>query len=265
VPYDALKRGEIRVDHLSLGIILFLFLSGFVASFVDSTVGGGGLISLPALLFTGLPPAMALGTNKLAGTCSSLTSTLSYFRSGKVNVQLVKYLFPLSLLGSIAGAVLVHNLPASFLRPLVIVMLVLVTIYTILKKDMGKTSTYRGLARGMAVAAAAVALIIGFYDGFFGPGTGSFLIFAFLLIGFDYVEASGNAKALNFASNVGALCTFGALHAIHYTYGAIMGLGMVAGAVAGSQMAIRKGAAYVKPIFILVTIAVIGKQLWSLL
>jgi uncharacterized protein len=265
VPYAVWKRGDIRVDHLSLGMIIFLFMSGFVASFVDSTVGGGGLISLPALLFAGLHPALALGTNKLAGTCSSLTSTLSYFRSGKVNVQLVKYLFPLSLVGSIAGAILVHNLPASFLRPLVIVMLILVTIYTILKKDMGTTSTYRGMTRRMVVAAAFVALLIGFYDGFFGPGTGSFLIFAFLLIGFDYVQASGNAKALNFASNAGALCTFVALHGIQYAYGAIMGAGMVAGAVAGSQMAIRKGAAYVKPIFILVTVAMIGKQLWSLL
>jgi uncharacterized membrane protein YfcA len=253
------------VHHITLGTLSFLFISGFLASFIDSTVGGGGLVSLPALLFSGLPPALALGTNKVAGTFSSLTSSLSYLKSGKVNFDLVKFLVPMSLIGSILGAELVRHIPSGFLKPLVIVMLILVTVYTVLKRDMGKTSTYRGLTRAMICAAAGVAFAIGFYDGFFGPGTGSFLIFAFVLIGFDYVQASGNAKALNFASNIGALITFALLHAINWEYGIIMGVGMVAGAIAGSQVAIRNGAAYVKPIFICVTLVMIGKQLWTML
>ncbi|GMA51236.1 UPF0721 transmembrane protein [Alicyclobacillus contaminans] len=220
---------------------------------------------MPALLFSGLPPALALGTNKLASTCSSLTSTLSYFRSGKVDMRLVRYLLPMSLLGSIGGAELVRHIPSGFLRPMVVVMLMVVTVYTVVKRDIGKTSTYRGLTRGMVAAAAGVAFAIGFYDGFFGPGTGSFLIFAFVLIGFDYVQASGNAKALNFASNVGGLATFAVLHAIQWEYGVLMGAGMVAGAIAGSAVAIRNGAAYVKPIFICVTLLLIGKQLWTML
>lgn len=253
------------MDHISTGMILFLCLSGFVAGFIDSTVGGGGLISLPTLLFTGLPPALALGTNKLAGTLCALSSTLSYLRSGKITFKLVRYLLPLSLVGSIIGACLVHFLPSSFLRPMVIVLLIAVTLYTIFKRDLGKLSTYSGLKKKAIWVTSLVALIIGFYDGFFGPGTGSFLIIAFLLIGFDFIQASGNAKALNFASNVGALGTFLFLHAVNYEYGLIMGLSMATGAISGSQVAIRKGVTYVRPIFICVTLIMIGKQILDFL
>jgi uncharacterized protein len=253
------------LDHISTGMILFLCLSGFVSAFIDSTVGGGGLVSLPALLFTGLPPALALGTNKLAGTMSSLTSTLSYLRSGKIDWKLVRYLLPLSLIGSVVGACLVRFLPSSFLRPMVVVLLIAVTLYTIFKRDLGKRSTYSGLRKKAVWVTSLVALLIGFYDGFFGPGTGSFLIISFLLIGFDFVQASGNAKALNFASNVGGLGTFLFLHAVNYEYGLIMGLSMAVGAISGSQVAIRKGVTYVRPIFITVTLIMIGKQVLDFL
>lgn len=253
------------LDHISTGMILFLCISGFIAAFIDSTVGGGGLISLPALLFAGLPPALALGTNKVAGTLSSLTSTLSYLKSGKIDFRLIRWLIPLSLLGSIAGADLVRHMPTSFLRPMVIVLLIAVAIYTILKRDFGSLSTYTGLKRSTAYLAALTALFLGVYDGFFGPGTGSFLIFAFLYLGFDFVQSSGNSKALNLASNLGALGTFAWLHAINYEYGLLMGLAMTFGAISGSQMAIRKGVTYVRPIFICVTLVLIGKQLLDLL
>jgi uncharacterized membrane protein YfcA len=251
------------MDHLTIGLIVFLFVSGFIASFIDSTVGGGGLVALPALLLTGLPPAMALGTNKLASSLSSLTSTLSYLKSGKVDFRLTRWLFPLSLVGSILGADLARQLPSEFLKPLVVVLLIAVTVYTLLKKDFGMRSQRRALKAGLILGVAAVALVIGFYDGFFGPGTGSFLIFLFLFLGYDYVQASGNAKVLNFGSNVGALATFAYLHAVDYRYGLIMGVAMILGAVAGSQVAIRKGAAYVRPIFICVTLLLIGKQIWN--
>ncbi|MGZ4032978.1 MAG: sulfite exporter TauE/SafE family protein, partial [Tumebacillaceae bacterium] len=167
------------MSHVSLQVILLLVAVGFVASFVDSVVGGGGLIALPALLLTGLPPQVVLGTNKLAGTMSSCTSTISFIRSGKVDFQLVKYLFPLSLIGSAAGVFVVKLIPSESLKPLVIVMLVLVTIYTLFKKNWGDKSTYQGMTKKIAVLGAITALGMGFYDGFFGPGTGSFLLFIF--------------------------------------------------------------------------------------
>ncbi len=249
--------------HLTFGLMSFLFLSGFVAAFIDSTVGGGGLVTLPSLLLAGLPPALALGTNKLASTMSSLTSTLSYLKSGKVDFRLTRWLFPLSVAGSILGADLARHLPSEFLKPLVVVLLVAVTVYTIWKKDFGLREARRKLTAQLVAALAGLALTIGFYDGFFGPGTGSFLIFLFVFLGCDYVAASGNAKVLNFGSNIGALATFYWLRAVDWRIGVIMGVGMVFGAVVGSQVAIRKGAAYVRPIFILVTVILIGKQVWN--
>jgi len=177
----------------------------------------------------------------------------------------VKYLFPFSFLASALGSYTVQQIPPTFLKPLVIVMLALVAVYTVCKKDWGAASTYEGKTRKIALLSALAASGIGFYDGFFGPGTGSFLIFAFLMIGFDFVRAAGNAKVLNFASNIASLLTFMMLGAVHYQYGAIMAVGMIAGAILGSRVAIRKGTTYVRPLFIGVTGLLIGKQLWDLL
>jgi uncharacterized membrane protein YfcA len=253
------------MEHPTLEMLLFLIGAGFVAAFIDSVVGGGGLISLPALLFTGLPPNLALGTNKLAGTMSSLTSTVSFFFSGKIDRKLGLRLFPLSFVGSIAGAYTVHLLPSTFLKPLVIALLVAVLVYTLVKKDWGSLSTFTGLHGWRIIAVIAGALAIGFYDGFFGPGAGSFLIFMYLFVGLDFVGASANSKVLNFSSNLASLLTFFALGSVNIWYGLPMGLAMIAGAVCGSQVAIRKGSTYVKPLFIIVTAVLIGKQIWNLL
>jgi hypothetical protein len=253
-----------RMYDISLETVLFLLAAGFLAAFIDSSVGGGGLISLPALLLTGMPPGIALGTNKLGSSISSLTSTISFLLSGKVDVKLVRWLFPLSALAAAFGSFLVTHVPSEFLRPLVTVMLVAVAVYTLFKKNWGERSTYRGLTRFTAIGAAVFSISLGFYDGFFGPGTGSFLIFAFLLLGFDFVAAAGNAKVLNFASNAGSLIAFMALGQVHLAYGLIIGAAMVAGALAGSRLAIRRGVSYVKPLFIVVTSLLIGKQVWDL-
>ncbi|CQR74849.1 hypothetical protein SOV_08700 [Sporomusa ovata DSM 2662] len=253
------------MDDISIEMLSFLLGAGFIAAFVDSVVGGGGLISMPALLMTGLPPSVVLGTNKLASICCSSTSSISFLRSGKMDLSLVKYLFPLALLGSILGAYTVRLIPPEFLKPLVIVMLVLVAIYTVFKKDWGDKSTYTGISKRAGILGGCAALALGFYDGFFGPGAGSFLIFVFLMLGFDFVVAAGNAKALNMASNLGALVTFLLAGSVNYVYGFTMGLAMILGAIAGSKFAIAKGAAYVKPLFISITTLLIGKQLWDIL
>ncbi|MCE5285244.1 MAG: TSUP family transporter [Pelosinus sp.] len=245
--------------------LMFLLASGFIAAFIDAAVGGGGLISLPALMMTGMPPQFALGTNKMASVMGSLTSTLSFLCSGKINFALVKYLFPIDFIGSVLGVYTVQLIPPNFLKPLVVVMLVLVTIYTFFKKDWGSESTYGGMTKRVAILSGLAAFAFGFYDGFFGPGTGSFLIFSFLLIGFDFVVAAGNAKALNFASNIAAVLSFGYLGLINYSYGITMGISMVFGAMAGSRVAITKGAAYVRPMFITMSVVLIGKQLWDVL
>lgn len=253
------------MDFPSGDLLALLVVAGFFSAFVDSVVGGGGLISLPALLLTGLPPTMALGTNKMASCMGSLTSSLSFLRSGKIDMKLVKYLFWLSLVGAACGVVTVQQIPSQFLRPLVVVLLIGVSIYTIFRKNWGSENTYRGLTRRMFTLSCIVAFSIGFYDGFFGPGAGSFFMFAFLMIGFDFVTAAGNARALNFASNIASVIMFALYGSIAYEYALPMGLAMILGALAGTRLAIRKGAAYVRPLFLSVSAVMIGKQVWDLL
>jgi uncharacterized membrane protein YfcA len=251
------------MEDISLDILTFLIFAGFAAAFIDSVVGGGGLISIPALLFTGLPPSVALGTNKLAATMGSLTSTINFLRSGKINKRLVVKLLPLSIIGSGIGVYVVQLIPPEFLKPIILVLLVLVTIYTLLKKDWGMESTFKKLSLKMTIFIVLATLILGFYDGFLGAGTGSFLIFAFLLLGFDFVESAGNAKVLNFGSNLAALITFILFNSVNFYYGIPMGIAMVLGAFVGSRVAIKSGAAYVKLLFIAITVVLIGKSIWD--
>ncbi|MGP1585238.1 MAG: TSUP family transporter [Schwartzia sp. (in: firmicutes)] len=251
--------------ELDLGMGAFLVVMGFLAAFIDSVVGGGGLISTPALMWTGLPLVTVLGTNKVAATMGALTSVVAFLRSGRVDVPLVKKLCPLSFVGSVAGVLTVRAVPPDFLRPLVVILLVAVAIYSAMKKDWGDVSTYHGMTARVTYLSFGVAFLFGFYDGFFGPGTGSFLLFSFLLLGFDFVGAAANARALNFSSNIAGLITFALLGAVEYRYALPMGLSMIVGAFCGTKMALTKGAGYVRPLFIVVTAILIGKQIMDLL
>lgn len=242
----------------SLFFILIVF--GFLAAFIDSVVGGGGLIALPALLFTGLTPAAAVATNKLAGTIGSLTSTIMFYRSRKLDLSSVYKFFPLVFIGSMIGAWTVHLMNPDILKPLMLIMLAAVAIYTIFKKDWGSISKAKRLSFKHLVVFMISIFAIGFYDGFLGPGTGSFLIFAYLMVGFDFLKAAGNAKFLNFGSNIAALMMFIYLGQIHYVYGLTMGIAQFAGAICGSKFAIKRGSGYVRALFIAVTFLLLAKN-----
>lgn len=161
------------------------------------------------------------------------------------------------------GAWTVHLIDPTILKPLMLCMLAAVAIYTIFKKDWGSISTYKKLSRTKLAGFIALIFAIGFYDGFLGPGTGSFLIFAFLMIGFDFLKAAGIAKFLNFASNIAALIMFIYLGHIHYIYGFVMGIGQIIGAFVGSQFAIKKGSGFVRILFIIVTIILLSKNAYN--
>jgi len=244
--------------------VVFLIVAGFISAFIDSTVGGGGLISTPALLSLGLPVPYALGTNKVAASMGCLTSVISFWRAGKIK-KTAFALMPLSFLGSALGAYVVYLLPEKLMKNIIVVLLVAVAVYTYRRKDWGDTSAVQQLGIHALIGAIAMAFAIGFYDGFFGPGTGSFLIFGFLYLGYDFVTAAGNAKALNFASGIGALISFAVSGTIIWSYGIIMALSMIVGAVCGSRLAIKKGAAYVRPLYLVVTTLLIGKQVYEIL
>ena len=236
---------------------------GFLAAFIDSVVGGGGLISLPALMFTGLSPSAAVATNKLAGTMGSLTSTITFYRSGKIDLKSVLKFFPLVFIGSMVGAWIVHLMNPELLKPLMLIMLAGVAVYTIFKKDWGSLSAVKKLSKVKFALFLVVITLIGFYDGFLGPGTGSFLIFAFLIVGYDFLKAAGNAKFLNFGSNIGALLMFMYLGQINYGYGLVMGVAQIAGAICGSKYAIKRGSGYVRVLFIIVTVVLLAKNAYD--
>ena len=247
----------------SISIILIIMALGFLAAFIDAVVGGGGLISIPTLLAVGLPPSVALGTNKLASVFGSMTSAIRFIRSGKVDLKLVGRLFVPVFILAMLGASLATFLPAQLLKPIVIVILTLVLLYTIFKKDWGDVRRVQSFTVKKAILITILLSLIGFYDGFLGGGTGSFMMFILLMFGFDFLGAAGNAKVLNFASNLGALILFMILGEVNYLYGLIMAASMIAGSYVGAMFAIKQGVGYVKVLFIVVTALLILKNAYD--
>ncbi|BAH41995.1 MULTISPECIES: TSUP family transporter [Brevibacillus] len=252
--------------EMDLSTIVLLAVFGFVAAFIDSTVGGGGLISLPALLGLGMPPYLALGTNKLAGTISSATSSYTFIKNGKFDKKLMLILFPVSLIGAYFGAKTVLFVPQEFLKVLVVIMMALIFVYTLFNKRFGQDSNYKGLTKFTLGIGIPFTFLIGFYDGFFGPGTGSFFVFLMvLLFGYDFVIAAGNGRILNLASNISALFVFTMEGKVVFMTGLIMGIAMLLGANLGAKMAIKTGVRYVRPLFLVVSITLIVKMVYELI
>lgn len=194
----------------------------------------------PALLAIGLPPSVALGTNKLASSFGSLTSAIKFIRSGKVDLYVVAKLFGFVFLASACGAYIATMVPSQILKPLIIIALSSVFIFTLLKKDWGNTRTFTQFTFKKALLFAALFILIGFYDGFVGGGTGSFMLFVLLIFGFDFLSAAGNAKVLNFASNIGALVLFMVLGQVDYVIGLVMAASMIVGSYAGLILLLNK-------------------------
>ncbi len=239
-----------------------LFGTGLVAGFVDSIAGGGGLITLPVLLSFGLDPQHALGTNKLQATFGSGSAAWHYAQAGTLVLRDCLRGFLLSLLGAAAGALAVQQLDPSFLRRAIPVLLIGVAIYTLLKPRLGAQDLHPRLARG--AFDLIFGLLIGFYDGFFGPGTGTFWTMAFMLgLGFNMTRATGYAKVMNFGSNLSSLALFLPGGNVHFAAGLTMGLGQVLGAKMGSRMVIARGTKFIRPVFISVVLALTLKLLYD--
>lgn len=237
------------------GTLALLTLAAFFAGFVDSIIGGGGVITLPALLAAGVPPHMALGTNKLAATGASTTATWHYARAGLLVPRLVAWTFPLSVVGTVLGAWLVLQVPGTWIRYLVAGVLVVLVTYVLLRPRFGLEDRFTGLRRGNVAAAMAMALVVGAYDGFLGPGTGNMLLFGWIAImGFGFLPAAAHGRVLNFGSNVGALAFFAWMGEVAYLTGAVMLIGTVSGAWLGARSSIKHGARWIKPLFVAVAL-----------
>lgn len=239
---------------------IFLCAAGFLAAFVDSIAGGGGLISIPAFLAAGVSPHLALGTNKFCSSCASLTSSLKFIKSKKVDLDFLKYLLPFTLLGAVMGVNTVLKIDEKILQTLVLILVLFVGVYSVFSKSIGVENKFKGTTKSNIILGIILAFSLGFYDGFFGPGTGSFLIFGLIKIfGFDFVQAAGNGKLLNFTSNITSLILFAIHGEVYYAIGIPMALFMILGAKFGTSLAINKGSKLIKPIFITMSLAVAGK------
>ncbi|PRR78058.1 hypothetical protein CLLI_19780 [Clostridium liquoris] len=246
--------------------ILFLCAAGFLASFVDSIAGGGGLISLPAYFLVGFPPHFTLGTNKFSATCGSIVSTAKFAQSGKVDKDILKVLLPFTFLGACTGVTTVLLIDSNVLKPIVLVLLLGVGIYSLFSKTIGLEDNFEGTTKKTLILGGIFAFAMGFYDGFFGPGVGSFLIFGLIKIyGFDFVRASGNAKAMNLTSNFTSLILFAIKGKIYYLMGIPMSIFMVFGAIVGTKLALKEGAKFIKPIFVTMSLLVAVKMLYELI
>lgn len=247
--------------------ILLLAVFAFLAGFVDSVVGGGGLIQVPALmvLMPGVPPATLLGTNKGSSIWGTLVATLQYLRKVPFEWRATLPTCLTALVFGYAGARTVAQVNPDFLRPLVLAMLLVVLIYTLWKKDFGRLHAPRLSPAQQLWIGLLTGAAIGFYDGFFGPGTGSFLIFAFVgLFGFSFLAASASAKVVNLITNGAAVAYFASHGMILWHVAAPMALFNVAGAALGSRMAIRKGSEFVRLLFIGIVIALILRFAYDL-
>ena len=247
---------------LTIATALFLLAASFFAGFIDSIAGGGGLIQLPALLI-GLPKsetAEVLGTNKLSSVFGTSTAAVLYRKQIKPDPKVLIAMGVPALLGSAGGAMLASKIPTSSMRPMVLVLLIIVAIYTWFKPDLGKFENLRHLPRRRVQIAALAGVIIGFYDGIFGPGTGSFLMLILVAsLGYAFITASAIAKVVNVATNVGAILVFGINGAVIWQIGLIMGVANISGAVIGARLAIKGGSTLVRKVFLLVTVALIVK------
>jgi hypothetical protein len=239
-----------------------LCIAAFGAGFIDAVVGGGGLIQVPAL-FAVMPataPAILLGTNKLAGVWGTGAAAVNFAR--RVNVQWSTAV-PAAMAAFVlafVGAYTVTKIPPDFLRKLLPFILIAVALYTLKKKDFGSVHAPTHAGWRERAIAAGIGGSIGFYDGFFGPGTGSFLVFLFVrFFGFDFLAASAVAKVVNVACNLAALLWFGYSGHLLWQIGLMMAVCNVAGSLTGSRLAIRKGSSFVRKVFLLVISALILK------
>lgn len=226
----------------------------FLAGFVDSIAGGGGLISIPAYLFAGLPIHTAYGTNKLSAGIGTVIAGANYLKNGKMNITAAIAGAITALPGSCLGSLLALHLSPKVLQISLMIILPLVTIFTFTNRRFSSSIQKSPLSfKKLAICSACVGFIIGAYDGFFGPGTGMFLILIFsTFMHIDLVEASGTAKAVNLASSIGSAFTFGINGEVFFALGIPAAVCAIAGNFVGSKLAIKIGASFVRPVIAVV-------------
>lgn len=246
--------------ELSLHLLTALFFAALVAGFIDSIAGGGGLITVPALLLAGFTPIQALGTNKLQALFGSASATLGYARAGQVDLKSQMPMALMSAGGAVLGALLAIVLPGDWLQIAMPIMLIAIAVYFAFKRGLNDQDRHARMTPFLFTLTFVPA--IGCYDGLFGPGTGSFFMLGFVsLAGFGLLKATAHTKMLNFASNIGSFFVFLASGAIFWKTGLVMGAGQFLGAQLGSRLAVKGGAKIIRPLLVVTCICLAIKLL----
>ena len=247
-----------------MSVLDFLFLalaSGF-AGFVDAVAGGGGLVQLPALLI-GIhekPIPLILGTNKVPSIFGTSSAAINYFKKVRPDLRVTAFMAIPAFIGSMVGARLAASFPKEIFRPLILVLLILVALYTFFRPQLGMDEKLRFSNKQTKYVVAGLGLTIGFYDGIFGPGTGTFLIFLLVgVVGYAFLKASATAKIVNIATNLGAIISFQFTGHIWWKLGLALAVANIAGGITGSHLAINGGSKFVRRFFLLVSVLLIAK------
>lgn len=247
---------------MTTSTLLLLFGAGLGAGFIDAIAGGGGLISVPALLWAGLPPQMALGTNKMQSTWGTLLAVRRYAQAGFVQWSQVRLVVAVTFVAALLGTLTVTTVSNEVLRKIVPWMLLGIAGYTLLSPRLGQHAVRARWSPKVFALIAGSAL--GFYDGFFGPGVGSFWTIACLsLLGLELTRATAYTKVVNLTSNFASLLIFIAAGRIRYDVAAVMIAGQLIGARLGSGLVIRHGAPFIRIVFLIVVFAMVVKLLWD--
>ena len=255
-------------EHITAATSLLIVVAGFAAGWIDAVVGGGGLLQLPAvLLIPGISPVQALATNKMGSIFGTTTSAVTYYGRVKPDLRTALPMAAVAMCGSVGGAALAANLPASVFKPIIVAALVAVALFTAFKPNIGEFTQLRHTGHRHYILACLIGGVIGVYDGMIGPGTGTFLIIALVsLMGYAFLEASAKAKIVNVATNAGALMFFLPHGSLLWGLGLVLGGANMAGGYLGARTAVKQGNKFIRVVFLVVVAALIiklGSDVWN--
>jgi uncharacterized membrane protein YfcA len=256
---------DLLPEGLTPTTVVLVLLAALAAGWIDAVVGGGGLLQLPALLLVpGISPVQALGTNKLASIFGTTTSAVTYQRRVHPDLRTAVPMALVALVFSFAGASVAALLPAAVFKPIIVLALIGIAVFTLLRPSLGEVTALRHTGRKHHGVAAALGAAIGFYDGVLGPGTGSFLVFSMVsLLGYDFLSASAKAKIVNVATNLGALLFFVPHGYVFIGLGVLLGVANMLGGYLGSRTATRQGSGFIRVVFLVVVTVLIARVGWD--
>ena len=248
--------------EISTDLAALLILAAFIAGFVDAIAGGGALITLPALLLAGLPPLEALATNKLQGGFGAATALVNYTRGGQVRPQDQLAMAAIAAVASVLGTIVARLVPVEMLRMIMPLLLVALAVFFAMRRGLSDDDRVARMRPG--VFAVTLVPLVGAYDGFFGPGTGTFYMIGFVLLaGHGILKATAHTKLLNLSSNLGSFLVFIPTGAVHWGLGLAMAAAQIAGATFGARLAMRVGARLIKPLLVATSTAMALRLLWQ--